>query len=63
MSPSTYDPCLLWTNDNGYGIVGLQTDDTLFVADEAFAKAEEEQLQQAQFLAKDREKLTVDKPL
>ena len=47
MSPLTYDLCLLWTNDNGCGIVGLQTDDTLFVADEAFAKAEEEQLQQA----------------
>ncbi len=38
MNQSTYDPCLLWSNPRDYfGIVGLQTDDTLFLADTAFA--------------------------
>ena len=42
MNASTYDPCLLYTNQNAFGIVGLQTDDTLFLANTAFAKAEQE---------------------
>ena len=32
---STYDLCLLYL-DEIFGIVGLQTDDTLFLADQAF---------------------------
>ena len=36
MDQSTYDPCLLYTNHNGFGIVGLQTDDTLILANETF---------------------------
>ena len=44
MNQSTYDPCLLYTNTNGFGVVGLQTDDTLFLADDIFATAEEERL-------------------
>ncbi|KAI9036276.1 uncharacterized protein KD926_002094 [Aspergillus affinis] len=47
----------------GFGIVGLQTDDTLILADATFAESEEIELQKAQFLAKDREKLTIEKPL
>ena len=57
MDQSTYDPCLLYTNRNGFGIVGLQTDDTLFLADETFAKSEETELREANFLAKEREEL------
>ena len=53
MAVSTYDPCLLHTLTNGFGLVGLQTDDTLFLADPEFAQAEEHKLQQANFLAKD----------
>jgi hypothetical protein len=59
---STYDPCLLYSNEP-FGIVGLQTDDTLFLADEAFATAEQTELQKAKFIAKDREQLTAEKPI
>ena len=30
---STYDPCLLYTQSNNLSIIGLQTDDTLFLVD------------------------------
>ena len=63
MNQSTYDPCLLYTTNNGFGIVGLQTDDTLFLTDETFAEAEEVRLQEAKFLAKEREKLTPNTPI
>ena len=54
---STYDPYLLY-NTNPFGIIGLQTNDTLFVATIEFVGLEQTQLQKAQFLAKEREKLT-----
>jgi hypothetical protein len=67
MSQSTYDPCLLYSNDSDrhrpFGIVGLQTDDTLFLADEAFVAREQSELSKAEFMAKEREKLTVDTPI
>ena len=50
MEQSTYDPCLLYTLTNGLGIVGLQTNDTLFLADKTFADAEEAELQEAKFM-------------
>ncbi|RAL67593.1 hypothetical protein DID88_008346 [Monilinia fructigena] len=62
MTQSTYDPCLLYSNDS-IGIVGLQTDDTLIVAVERFAHLEQEQLGKAHFMAKNREQLTEDHPL
>ncbi|EED23157.1 hypothetical protein TSTA_066100, partial [Talaromyces stipitatus ATCC 10500] len=39
METSTYNPCLLHCRDlkQGFSIIGMQTDDTLIVADEAFA--------------------------
>ena len=59
MNSSTYDLCLLWSNSpNYFGIVGLQTDDTLFLANTTFADAEQRQLEKAHFLAKEREQLT-----
>jgi hypothetical protein len=58
MAQSTYDPCLMYSTTASFGLVGLQTDDTLIAADDAFAKAEEEELQRAGFLAKKREQLT-----
>src|SRR5271167_1264851 len=63
MTQSTYDPCLLHTSTNGFGLVGLQTDDTLFLADPEFARNEETELQKAKFLAKDREQLTTQHPI
>jgi hypothetical protein len=53
METSTYDSCLLFRNDNThFGIIGLQTDDTLIVADEQFASVEEEKVQKARFECK-----------
>ncbi|RFU26353.1 hypothetical protein B7463_g9983, partial [Scytalidium lignicola] len=60
MKPSTYDPCLLYSTEP-FGVVGLQTDDTLFVGDAQFAELEQKQLKKANFLAKERETLTTDK--
>jgi len=62
MSQSTYDPCLLYSNEP-FGIVGLQTDDTLFLADESFAGNEQSKLHKAEFMAKEREQLTIDTPI
>ena len=62
MKQSTYDPCLLYTTE-GFGLVGLQTDDTIFLADEEFATREETELQKAKLLAKPREKLAQDCPI
>lgn len=52
MKASTYGPCLLTRDEDGFGVVGLQTDDTLILADTTFAHDEEEQLAIAGFLAK-----------
>ena len=54
MTQSIYDLCLLYTDNNscGFGIVGLQTEYTLFLADKTFAIKEEEQLRKAKLLAK-----------
>jgi hypothetical protein len=62
MEQSTYDPCLLYSNEP-FGIVGLQTDDTLFIGDATFAEQEQIQLQKARFLAKERECLTSTKSI
>ena len=44
MSQLTYNPCLFYINTNmsimaGFRVVGLQTDDILFIKDNVFAKA------------------------
>ena len=47
MHQSTYDPCLLHCNDHDagtFGIVGLQTNDTLFLANTAFAELKQEKV-------------------
>lgn len=62
MEQSTYDPCLLYSTEP-FGVVGLQTDDTLIVADAKFAEQEVAMLKKARFLAKDREMLTTTTPL
>ena len=64
MSVSTFDPCLLSSiGPTKFGVVGLQTDDTLILCDTAFAELEELKLQQASLLAKEREELTTDHPI
>jgi hypothetical protein len=44
MEQSTYDPCLLFTKENKIGIIGLQTDDTLLLANSDFAAKEDKKL-------------------
>ena len=60
MSASTYNPCLLYTKDkNGFSVVRLQTNNTLFLANNIFVTTKETKLKIAGFLAKEREKLTL----
>jgi hypothetical protein len=64
MAISTYDPCLLITIiENGFGIVGIQTDDIIILADEPFSTLKKNELLNAKFIAKSKEKLTPDSPL
>ena len=62
---STYDSCLLYTDGSkkGFGIVSLQTDNTLILVNDTFAIAKEKELKEAKPLAKDREKLTLNTPI
>jgi hypothetical protein len=62
MTQLTYDPCLLYSN-KPFGIVGLQTDNTLFLVDKTFADTEENKLNKAKFMAKEQKRLTVTTPL
>ena len=66
MVTSTFDPCLLISKDpnrKAFGLVGMQTDDTLILCNSEFAQLEECQLQEAQFMAKAREALRSDNDL
>ena len=65
MEPSTYDLCLLTTvNKEGpFGLVGIQTDDTLFLGDERFTSLEERKIHKKKLLAKGIEKLSQDHSL
>ena len=57
MNQSTYDPYLLYSTQP-FGIIGIQTDDTLILRDPDFLNKEELELRKANFLAKDYEQLT-----
>jgi hypothetical protein len=62
METSTYDPCLLViiAESGCFGLVGMQTDDTLGLNNFTFATRESNEMI---FLAKDRQTLTEDEPL
>lgn len=62
MSESTYDPCLLHRCEL-FGIVGLQTDDTLMLANNTFAAMEEEVIKTAKFMTKERACLLPQTPI
>ncbi|EED11471.1 hypothetical protein TSTA_007610 [Talaromyces stipitatus ATCC 10500] len=47
----------------GFGIVGMQTNNTLILADNTFANHEENEIKRANILCKPREKLTPSNPL
>ena len=51
---STYNPCLLYSNEP-FSIVGLQTNNTLFLTDKVFTTTKQTELQKAKFIAKDQE--------
>jgi hypothetical protein len=58
MTTSTYDLCLLVTiTENGFSIVGMQTDDIIILIDESFSILEENELLNVKFIAKPKEKL------
>ncbi|KAI1005358.1 hypothetical protein K3495_g2857 [Podosphaera aphanis] len=68
MEESTYDFCLLISKptrktNNGFCIVGIQTNDTLILADETFASQEEVQRQKANIKAKPVEHLSSTDPI
>jgi hypothetical protein len=62
MSTSTYDLCLLITNSDAgvFGIVGMQTDDTLMLMIATFLLLEEKKIQKAKFRSKPEAVLTPD---
>ncbi|KHJ31170.1 hypothetical protein EV44_g1525 [Erysiphe necator] len=69
MMTSTFDPCLLVTdfkkvpNDECFGIIAMQTDDTLILATSKFNDLEEMKLAKANFMAKPKTKLTTNQKL
>jgi hypothetical protein len=64
LKASTYDPCLLHTTSNSnFGLVGLQTDDTLILGTETFIQLEKQQLNKAKLLAKPLQQLAIDTSL
>ncbi|CCU78396.1 (conserved with many other fungi) [Blumeria hordei DH14] len=64
MQSSTYDPCLfVSTNKDEFGVVAMQTDDTLIVCGPKFAAKGDERLRKAGFKAKEKEKLIVGKAI
>ena len=52
MDQSIYNACLFQSNEF-FGIVGLQTNNTLFLVDKAFIKAEQNKLYILKFIAKE----------
>jgi hypothetical protein len=60
MATSTYDLCLLITSSKCFGIVDMQTDNTLILYNSKFNQLEENELNKAKFTAKLKEKLTMD---
>jgi hypothetical protein len=62
MAISTYDPCLLVTTNeaDGFGVVGLQTDDSLDLSDDIFATKETKKMS---FKAKEKQFLNSQNPI
>ncbi|RDW58864.1 hypothetical protein BP6252_13340 [Coleophoma cylindrospora] len=64
MMTSSYDPCLLITQTKeAFGVVGMQTDDTLILGNQAFVEREDKALKEAKLSAKKAEVLTEKSPL
>jgi hypothetical protein len=64
MAISTYDLCLLITIiKSGFGIVKIQINNTIILTDEPFSTLKKNELLNAKFIAKSKEKLIPDSPL
>ncbi|EED13532.1 hypothetical protein TSTA_097880 [Talaromyces stipitatus ATCC 10500] len=61
METSMYNPCLLVTKPGAksFGLMSMQTDDTLIIITEKFARGEEQALQEAGFKAKPKTQLSI----
>ncbi len=62
MTESTYNPCLLYWS-GPLEIVGMQTDDTLILADNNFANKEKEAIKDVKIMTKDDEYFTSAQPI
>jgi hypothetical protein len=61
MTTLLYDSCLLiTTKKEAFGVVSMQTDDTLFLVSDKFAALKDSELQKAQLTAKPRDKLSAE---
>lgn len=64
MEQSTFDPCLLIAKDKDtFGIVAMQTDDTLYLGTPSFVTAEQKAIEDAKFRCKELSTLSATHPL
>jgi hypothetical protein len=65
MEASTFDPCLLLTTKQStlFGMVGMQTDDTLILGTKKFLEKEEEEIIEADLMTKPIQVLTTSELL
>src|SRR6266581_762283 len=64
MTISIFNPCfLIITIGTPFGIVGMQTDNTIILGDDQFSALEEDELVKANLMAKPKEKLNLTTPL
>ena len=65
MTTSTYDPCLLisTTDKEAFGIVSIQTDNTLILGTEQFSVTKDIELEKANFQVKPKSRLTANLPI
>jgi hypothetical protein len=63
MNQSTYDSCLLYKLTSSFDIVNMQIDDTLILAEQSFADAEENAIVFVEIMIKARDHLQVNKSL
>ncbi len=57
MTKSTYDLCLLFINQSVFELIEMQTDDTLMLKDDCFAKLKKSELKKANLMFKKRKML------
>src|SRR5438270_5437735 len=61
---STYNPCfLIATTKEVFGVIGMQTDDTLILGSKKFSVLEKDELNKAKLSAKPKEALSPETPL